>query len=81
MSSDTLYCAEYHDKLINLIKTLLKQKGVAYFATKSYYFGVGGGVRDFEHRIRTQWGNVFETKTVKRFVDGLEREILAVIKE
>lgn len=43
-------CIQNYDKLINLFKHHLKPKlaGVALIAAKTYYFGVGGGIKDFQ---------------------------------
>jgi predicted nicotinamide N-methyase len=44
LCSEVLYNQKSHSKLYNLIKNLLENDGVAFISTKSYYFGVGGGV-------------------------------------
>lgn len=48
LTAETIYNQEGMRKLLALIKTCLGPGGVALVAAKTYYFGVGGGTREFE---------------------------------
>ncbi|RWS26808.1 histidine protein methyltransferase 1-like protein [Leptotrombidium deliense] len=53
LTSETIYNAENHSILVELIKNCLSENGVAFVAAKSYYFGVGGGILDFQQFIQS----------------------------
>jgi hypothetical protein len=76
-----------------MVRTLLKEGGKAYFATKSYYFGVGGGVQEFaalleqkgkDEELGLTWESFSVTEKTKEKGGecgrGLEREIFVVTK-
>ena len=49
LSADTLYSAAAYAALCELLRGVLSRRGgVALLAAKRYYFGVGGGTREFE---------------------------------
>ena len=53
LSSDTLYSSQSQEKLLRLLqRTMRYPAGRAYFAAKSYYFGVGGGTKMFADLLR-----------------------------
>ncbi|CAG8776976.1 14537_t:CDS:2, partial [Cetraspora pellucida] len=59
LSSETIYNLNSIPKLYNVIKHALKYpNGVAYIATKTIYFGVGGGILPFRQLIEKE--QVFE---------------------
>ena len=45
-------------------------------AAKTVYFGVGGGVRQFEEVVRKEGLNV---ETVMSYEEGVKREILKIV--
>ena len=52
LTSETIYSPASQPKLLAALKHLLRpQGGVAYIATKSYYFGVGGSVSLFKELV------------------------------
>ncbi|XP_046390248.1 histidine protein methyltransferase 1 homolog isoform X2 [Ischnura elegans] len=76
LSSETIYNADNHWKLIHVLKGLLKKSGVAYIAAKTFYFGVGGGLRQFE-KLLAEEGNM-DMNVCWKCSDGVQREILKV---
>ena len=53
LTSETIYSPTSQPKLLAAVKHLLcPQGGVAYVATKSYYFGVGGSVNLFKELVK-----------------------------
>ncbi|XP_033323375.2 histidine protein methyltransferase 1 homolog isoform X1 [Megalopta genalis] len=75
-TSETIYNPDNHRKLYNVFKEKLKQDGVGFIAAKSYYFGVGGGMRQFQNLIEED--NVFNVEIVWTSQQGLQREILKI---
>lgn len=51
LTSETIYSPASHGALLDLLDTALAADGVALVASKIYYFGVGGGTRQFEDKI------------------------------
>jgi SAM-dependent methyltransferase len=76
LTSDTLYSSQSHNKLYSFIKNLLKPDGEIYIAAKTYYFGCGGGVRQFESMVNNK--KEMKIETVRKIADGQSnmREIL-----
>ena len=69
ISGDTLYNNANYEKIYNLIKNNLNKDGEAYFASKRFYFGVGGGSSEFRQFICDR--NEFEISQVKQIKDGI----------
>ena len=69
ISGDTLYNNSNYEKIYNLIKNNLNKDGEAYFASKRFYFGVGGGSSEFRQYITDR--NDFEISQVKTIKDGI----------
>lgn len=46
-----------------------------YVAAKSYYFGVGGGIKEFQSEVEK---NNFHVSTVWKCDEGINREILKI---
>ena len=67
ISGDTLYNNLNYEKIYNLIKNNLNKDGEAYFASKRFYFGVGGGSSEFRQYITER--NDFEISQVKTIKD------------
>ena len=77
LTSETIYSIESHGKLYRFIRNhLRKPHGSAYIAAKTYYFGVGGGTRSFEHLVRMD--GVFDVAVCETISDGVQREILCM---
>ena len=68
-----------YEKLLNIFEKNLKKNGIAFVATKVYYFGVGGGISEFKAKIKS---GVFGIETVSRIENGLSntREILKLTR-
>lgn len=75
LTSETIYNTKNQHKLISIFKNLLKKNGQVLVAAKTVYFGVGGGLRQFEGML-SQKGLNFTT--VKTFDEGVNREIVSV---
>ena len=69
ISGDTLYNNQNYEKIYNLIKNNLNKDGEAFFASKRFYFGVGGGSSEFKQFIIER--NEFEISQVKQIKDGI----------
>ena len=78
LSADTLYNIDNYEKIYNVIKMYLNKGGVAYFATKKFYFGVGGGALSFYSYVMNK--NEFEVKIEKEINNGISniRNILSI---
>ncbi|CAH0585831.1 unnamed protein product [Chrysodeixis includens] len=76
LTSETIYNESNYDKLINLFKDRLSKDGAAYVAAKTYYFGVGGGTRQFEQRIQSN--GKLKSEVCWKSEGGIQREILKI---
>ncbi|XP_074659705.1 histidine protein methyltransferase 1 homolog [Tubulanus polymorphus] len=74
LSSETIYNPSSYAKLYDMLKSLLKPDGRIYLAAKTYYFGVGGGTRQFESLVKTE--AEFDIEVCKEYSEGVNREIL-----
>ena len=76
VSGDTLYNVDNYDKIYNILKTYLDKNGRAYFATKKFYYGVGGGMNQFRAYIMEK--GEFDITKVKEINTGMSniRDIL-----
>jgi len=45
--SETLYNTEYYPSLLNVIQNTLNDDGIVIIGSKTYYFGLGGGLYEF----------------------------------
>uniref|UniRef100_A0A336MFF5 protein-histidine N-methyltransferase n=1 Tax=Culicoides sonorensis TaxID=179676 RepID=A0A336MFF5_CULSO len=79
LTSETIYNEKYYSKLLNVFKNLLNADGMVYLAAKTIYFGVGGGLRSFEHALEKS--NEFESESVWKSESGVLREILKIWKK
>jgi len=75
LTSETIYNTSNQHKLISIFKNLLKKNGQVLVAAKTVYFGVGGGLRQFEGMLSQ---NGLNFATVKAFDEGVNREIVSV---
>eukprot|EP00803_Ostreobium_quekettii_P006016 evm.model.scf_97.11 EVM.evm.TU.scf_97.11 scf_97:131529-133617(+) len=79
LTSETLYCEDTQYPLMEAIRQCLKPSGgIAYIASKTHYFGVGGGTGRFKEMVENS--GVMECKTVWKASDGVsnQREILTL---
>lgn len=80
LSTDTLYSTDSYPVLCTVLQSVLPPDGtgIALFAAKRYYFGVGGGTSTFVRALRDAGG--FECAVAAVMEDGSSniREILAV---
>ncbi|XP_039951630.1 histidine protein methyltransferase 1 homolog [Bactrocera neohumeralis] len=74
LTSETIYNPQNQQKLLDTFYAKLNTNGVVLVAAKTYYFGVGGGLRQFEELITSD--KRFQFKVVWSSVDGVKREIL-----
>jgi SAM-dependent methyltransferase len=82
LSSDTLYSLEAQPALADLALSLLRPGGVALFAAKRFYFGVGGSTLDFAQLLRARHSARCEVR-VARVFENLQsniRELLLVTR-
>ncbi|KAK3573078.1 hypothetical protein QTP86_012275 [Hemibagrus guttatus] len=75
-TSETIYNTDYYPSLHDLFHKLLSEHGVVYLATKSHYFGVGGGLYLFERFVEEK--NVFQIKSLRELDQGLKRHIVSL---
>lgn len=78
LSAETIYNPDNQQKLLNCMNDKLKLDGVALIAAKTYYFGVGGGLRQFEKLIDKD--KRFTYKTIWLSTEGVNREIIELKK-
>ncbi|XP_067890376.1 histidine protein methyltransferase 1 homolog [Heterodontus francisci] len=71
LTSETLYNPDCYGDLHDALSSLLSQDGTVYLASKTHYFGVGGGIHLYESYVKQK--KVFEIETVKVIDDGLQR--------
>ena len=75
LTSETIYNTENQSKLVSIFKKFLKKDGEVLVAGKTFYFGVGGGMRQFEAVVKESG---LCCDTVKTFDTGVKREILKI---
>ncbi|GAX74477.1 hypothetical protein CEUSTIGMA_g1926.t1 [Chlamydomonas eustigma] len=78
LTSESIYNQEAQWRLLECIKQVLQPPhAVVYLAAKSYYFGVGGGLKTFRKVVKED--GIFEVKTLSKIQDaasGNVREVL-----
>ncbi|XP_073822544.1 histidine protein methyltransferase 1 homolog [Musca autumnalis] len=79
VTSETIYNPENQQKLLNCLHHKLKVDGKVYVAAKTYYFGVGGGLRQFEKLIEKD--ERFTYKSLWLSTEGVNREILELTRK
>lgn len=77
LTSETIYNPTYYRALHEVFQNLLAGDGVVYLASKSHYFGVGGGVHLFETFIKES--ELFHIHALKVHDDGLQRMLLRLV--
>ncbi len=76
ISCDTLYNTDNYEKIYNILKNYLSKNGKALFATKKFYFGVGGSSSEFMYFIKEK--GEFEVNKIKEINDGISNLRLIV---
>lgn len=77
VSCETIYNPANNRKVLEVLKgKLCPRNGVAYLAAKTYYFGVGGGLRAFEALIRDDAS--MNSEVVWISTENVQREILKI---
>lgn len=77
LSSETIYNPKNHLKLLNTIYSKIKISGIALIAAKTCYFGLGGGIRQFEDLIKKD--KRFNSVVVWVSSGGVSREIIKLV--
>lgn len=75
-TSETIYNTAYYPVLHETFHKLLAPDGLIYLATKSHYFGVGGGLHLFEKFVEEM--GVFSLNHVWDGEEGLQRHVVAL---
>ncbi|KPI97687.1 Histidine protein methyltransferase 1-like [Papilio xuthus] len=76
LTSETIYNEKNYEKLTNIFLNRLSKDGSAYVAAKTCYFGVGGGMRQFETHI--QKTGLINSEVAWKSTGGIQREILKI---
>ncbi|XP_054654773.1 histidine protein methyltransferase 1 homolog [Dunckerocampus dactyliophorus] len=76
MTSETIYNTAYYPALHDTLHKLLAAHGVVYLATKSHYFGVGGGLHLFETFVAQR--GIFSLDHLWDGEDGLQRHVVVL---
>ncbi|CAI5445942.1 unnamed protein product [Caenorhabditis angaria] len=71
LSSETIYNEKDYENLHNAVVSALKSDGVAYFAAKMFYFGVGGNVPSFLDFVNNL--GILEAKILKIIDASVQR--------
>ncbi|KAM3605681.1 uncharacterized protein V6R79_002876 [Siganus canaliculatus] len=75
-TSETIYNTAYYPILHETLHKLLAPSGIVYLATKSHYFGVGGGLHLFETFVEQR--GVFSMNHVWDGEEGLQRHVVVL---
>ncbi|XP_028279348.1 histidine protein methyltransferase 1 homolog [Parambassis ranga] len=75
-TSETIYNTAYYPVLHETLHNLLAPDGLVYLATKSHYFGVGGGLHLFETFVEQQ--GIFSLDHLWDSKEGLQRHVVVL---
>ncbi|KAM6922533.1 histidine protein methyltransferase 1 homolog [Lycodopsis pacificus] len=75
-TSETIYNTAYYPALHEILHRLLAPDGLVYLATKSHYFGVGGGLHLFETFVEQR--GVFSLDHLWDSEEGLQRHVVVL---
>ncbi|MEQ2209499.1 hypothetical protein XENOCAPTIV_030925, partial [Xenoophorus captivus] len=75
-TSETIYNTCYYPALHEALHQLLAPSGLVYLATKSHYFGVGGGLHLFETFVEQR--SVFYLDHLWDGAEGLQRHVVVL---
>jgi len=78
LTSETIYNTGNYGKLVKLFDHALKPQGIIYLAAKVYYFGVQGGIRQFEEFLNKT--GLFNTRVIRVIDANVKREILEITR-
>lgn len=77
LTSETIYNPANNQKIIDVLKAMLRpETGVCFLAAKTYYFGVGGGLRAFESLLAAD--GALRSQVVWQSTKNVQREILRI---
>lgn len=76
LTSETIYNTDYYPVLHKTLEELLAPGGLVYLATKSHYFGVGGGLHLFETFVEQE--GVFSLDRLWDGEEGLQRHVVVL---
>lgn len=79
LSAETIYSVSSSERLIEAIDALLSHSGHCLLAAKTFYFGVGGGTRQFEQLLLRRGG--FLCQSLFATESGLQQEVLLITRE
>ena len=80
ITSETIYNTEHYSTLLEVFDAYLSPEGKVLVAAKVNYFGVGGGLRQFEQALSGNESNNSKWThcTIKVFDDNVKREIVEI---
>lgn len=76
LTSETIYNPAYYPVLHETLKKMLAPDGLVYLATKSHYFGVGGGLHLFETFVEQK--GTFSLDHLWDGEEGLQRHVVVL---
>lgn len=76
LTSETIYNTDYYPVLHETLEKLLAPSGLVYLATKSHYFGVGGGLHLFETFVEQE--GMFSLDRLWDGEEGLQRHVVVL---
>ncbi|XP_022618997.1 histidine protein methyltransferase 1 homolog [Seriola dumerili] len=76
LTSETIYNTAYYPALHDTLHKLLAPDGLVYLATKSHYFGVGGGLHLFETFVEQR--GTFSVEHLWDGDEGLQRHVVVL---
>ncbi|XP_039995432.1 histidine protein methyltransferase 1 homolog [Xiphias gladius] len=76
LTSETIYYTGYYPALHDTLHKLLAPDGLVYLATKSHYFGVGGGLHLFETFVEEK--GIFSVDHLWDGDEGLQRHVVVL---
>ncbi|XP_071336813.1 histidine protein methyltransferase 1 homolog isoform X2 [Trachinotus anak] len=76
LTSETIYNTAYYPALHDTLHKLLAPDGLVYLATKSHYFGVGGGLHLFETFVEQR--GTFSVDHLWDGNEGLQRHVVVL---
>lgn len=76
LTSETIYNTAYYPVLHETLEKLLAPDGLVYLATKSHYFGVGGGLHLFESFVEQK--GIFSLDHLWHGEEGLQRHVVVL---
>lgn len=76
LTSETIYNTSYYPVFHETLEKLLAPDGLVYLATKSHYFGVGGGLHLFETFVKQK--GIFSLDRLWDGEEGLQRHLVVL---